>query len=124
MTEGTPIPGWGGVDSPKVEWTCEAGTLTIRTRKTHTMLRAGQSLRFTPQEVEEFRLLGLDFEGAQTPDDVEQALAAWAQTLDRDRPALLEKIVAEMASAKGVRLPARLTVVGAAIPSSGSLRRS
>lgn len=88
------------------------------------MLRAGKSLRFTPQEVEELRSLGLDFEGAQTPDDVEQALAAWAQTLDRDRPALLEKIVAEMASAKGVKPPARLTVVGAAIPSSGSLRRS
>lgn len=88
------------------------------------MFRAGQALRFTPQEVENFRSLGLDFEGAQTPDDVEQALATWAQTLDRDRPALLEKIVAEMARAKGVRLPARLTVVGAAIPSSGSPRQS
>lgn len=88
------------------------------------MLRAGQSLRFTPQEVEEFRLLGLDFEGAQTPDDVEQALATWAQTLDRERPALLERIVAEMASVKGVRLPARLIVVGAAIPSTGSPRQS
>lgn len=88
------------------------------------MLRAGQALRFTPQEVEEFRSLGLDFAGAQTADDVEQALAAWAQTLDRDRPALLEKIVAEMARAKGVKLPARLSVAGAAIPSSGSPRQS
>jgi hypothetical protein len=88
------------------------------------MLRAGQALRFTPQEIEAFRLLGLDVEGARTPDDVEHALAAWAQALDRERPALLEKIVAEMARAKGVRLPARLAVVGAAIPSSGSPRQS
>ncbi|MBA4175428.1 MAG: hypothetical protein C0505_02515 [Leptothrix sp. (in: Bacteria)] len=88
------------------------------------MLRAGKALRFTPQEVEEFRWLGLDIEGARTPDDVEQALAAWAQTLDRERPALLEKIVAEMARTKGVKLPARLTVVDDAFPSSGSPRRS
>jgi hypothetical protein len=88
------------------------------------MLRAGKALRFTPQEVEEFRSLGLDFEGARTPYDIEQAVAAWAQTLDRDRPDLLEKIVAEMARAKGVKLPARLTVAGAALPSSGSPRQS
>lgn len=88
------------------------------------MLRAGKALRFTPQEVEEFRLLGLDFEGARTPDDIEQAVAAWAQTLDRDRPTLLEKIVAEMARTKGVKPPARLTVAGDAFPSSGSPRRS
>lgn len=88
------------------------------------MLRAGTALRFTPQEVEEFRLLGLDFVGARTPDDVEQVLAAWAQTLDREHPALLEKIVVEMARTKGVKLPARLTVAGAVLPSSGSPRRS
>jgi hypothetical protein len=40
------------------------------------MLRAGKSLRFTPDEVDEFRSLGLDFEGVRTQDDIEQALAA------------------------------------------------
>ena len=88
------------------------------------MLRAGKALRFTPDEVEEFRSLGLDFEQAQTQDDMEQALAAWTETLADERPDLLNKIVAEMARSKGVKLPAQLTVVNDALPSYGSLRQS
>ena len=84
------------------------------------MLRAGSSLRFTPNEVEEFRSLGLDFEGARTQDDIEQALATWADVLADERPDLLDKIVAEMAKAKGVKPPARLTKVVSGAPSSGS----
>ena len=38
------------------------------------MLRAGDALRFTPDEIEAYRQLGLDFDGARTRDDVEQAL--------------------------------------------------
>ena len=70
-----------------------------------------QTLRFTPNEVEEFRSLGLDFEGARTQDDIEQALATWAETLADERPDLLDKIVAEMAKAKASNCPAQLTVV-------------
>ena len=85
------------------------------------MLRAGRSLRFTPNEVEEFRSLGLDFEGARTQDDIEQALATWADVLADERPDLLDKIVAEMAKVKGVKRPAQLTEVVSGAPSSGSL---
>lgn len=88
------------------------------------MLRAGRSLRFTPDEVETFRSLGLDFEGVRTQDDVEQALAAWAGTLADERPDLLDKIVSEMAKAKGVKPPARLTTVVSGAPSAGSPRQS
>ena len=88
------------------------------------MLRAGSSLRFTPNEVEEFRSLGLDFEGARTRDDIEQALATWADVLADERPDLLDKIVAEMAKAKGVKRPAQLTVVVNGAPSSGSPSQS
>ena len=88
------------------------------------MLRAGSSLRFTPNEVEEFRSLGLDFEGARTQDDIEQALATWADVLADERPDLLDKIVAEMAKAKGVKRPAQLTVVVSGAPSSGSPSQS
>jgi hypothetical protein len=88
------------------------------------MLRAGKALRFTPNEIEEFRSLGLDFDGARTQDDIEQALAAWTETLADERPDLLNKIVAEMATSKGVKLPAQLTVVNDVLPSSGSLPRS
>jgi hypothetical protein len=75
------------------------------------MLRAGDALRFTPDEIEAFRRLGLDFDGARTRDDVEQALTLWAGTLNDERPDLLEKIAVEMAKAKGARLPARLARV-------------
>ena len=75
------------------------------------MLRAGNSLRFTPDEIEDFRKLGLDFDGAQTQDDIEQALTRWADTLNDARPDLLEKIATELAKARGITLPARLTRV-------------
>ena len=75
------------------------------------MLRAGNALRFTPDEIEGFRKLGLDFDGARTQDDIDQALARWADTLNDERPDLLEKIAAAMAKTKGVHLPARLTRV-------------
>ena len=75
------------------------------------MLRAGDVLRFTPAEIEDFRKLGLDFDGARTPDDIKQALTRWADTLNDERPNLLEKIAVELAKAKGIPLPARLTRV-------------
>ena len=75
------------------------------------MLRAGNALRFTPDEIEDFRKLGLDFDGARTQDDIDQALARWADTLNDERPDLLEKIAAAMAQARGIPLPARLTRV-------------
>ena len=73
------------------------------------MLRAGDALRFTPDEIEDFRKLGLDFDGARTQDDIDQSLARWADTLNDERPDLLEKIAAELAKARGIPLPARLT---------------
>lgn len=88
------------------------------------MLRADKSLRFTPDEVDEFRSLGLDFEGVRTQDDIEQALAAWAGTLADERPDLLDKIVSEMAKVKGAKPPARLTTVVSGAPSAGSPRQS
>lgn len=75
------------------------------------MLRAGDSLRFTPVEIEEFRSLGIDFDGVRTQADAEAALARWTSVLDEERPDLLEKIALEMAKAKGVLPPPRLTVV-------------
>ena len=73
------------------------------------MLRAGDALRFTPDEIEAYRKLGLDFDGARTQDDIDQALTRWADTLNDERPDLLEKIAAAMAKARGIPLPARLT---------------
>lgn len=75
------------------------------------MLRAGQTLRLTPIEIEELRRIGLDVDGARTQDDLDQALARWAGALSEERPQLLDKIASAMAEAKGASLPARLTRV-------------
>ena len=80
------------------------------------MLRAGDSLRFTAAEIEEFRSLGIDFDGVRTQADVEAALAQWTHVLGDERLDLLEKIVLELAKARGVSPPTRLSVVG---PSPG-----
>lgn len=88
------------------------------------MLRAGKALRFTPDEVATCRSLGIDFDGARTQDDIDQALATWAGTLADERPDLLDSIVSETAMAKGVRTPPRLEQVLVAVPSTGSPRRS
>lgn len=85
------------------------------------MLRTGDSLRFTPAEVEDFRKLGIDFSGVRTQADVEASLAQWTNALGEERPDLLEKIALEMAKAKGVLPPPRLSVVG---PEPGSPRQS
>ena len=76
------------------------------------MLHTDDSLRFTPAEVEEFRKLGIDFDGVRTQADVEAALATWTDVLGEERPDLLEKIVLELARARGASPPPRLNVVG------------
>jgi hypothetical protein len=84
------------------------------------MLCAGNAVRFTPNEVEDYRSLGIDFVGTRTQDDIEQALGRWAQTLADERPDLLDKIVLEMAKAKGLRPPPSLDLVVSDVPSAGS----
>lgn len=105
MKEGTPSPGGSGAlpeGCRVVQNACDADTLISPHKKAHTMLRAGSSLRFTPDEIEEFRSLGLDFEGERTREDIEQALAAWAEVLADERPDLLDMIVTVMAKTAGV----------------------
>ena len=84
------------------------------------MLRAGNAVRFTPNEVEDYRSLGIDFAGTRTQDDVEQALGCWPQTLADERPDLLDMIVLEMAKVRGVRPPPSLDLVVSDVPSAGS----
>lgn len=85
------------------------------------MLRAGDSVRFTPAEIDEFRKIGVDFDGVRTRADVEAALAHWVGVLDEERPALLEKIALELAKVRGESPPPRLSVV---VPSPDCPERS
>ena len=75
------------------------------------MIRSGNSARFTPTEVEEFRQIGLDLSDVKCQNDIEQEVSRWAHTLADERFDLLEKIASEMAKAKGVKLPPKLTAV-------------
>jgi len=75
------------------------------------MIRSGNSARFTPTELEEFRQIGLDLSKVRHQDDIEQEVSRWVHALADERFDLLEKIASEMAKAKGVKLPPRLTAV-------------
>jgi hypothetical protein len=75
------------------------------------MIESGTLARFTPNEVEEFRQIGLDFSMARHQDDIEREVSRWANTLADERFDLLEKIASAMAKAKGVKLPPKLTAM-------------
>ena len=78
------------------------------------MIRSGNSVRFTSNEVEELRQVGLDLGSVECQNDIEQEVSRWAHTLADERFELLEKIASAMAKAKGVKLPPRLNVVPSA----------
>ena len=78
------------------------------------MIRSADSVRFTPNEVEEFRQVGLDLGDVECQEDIEQEVSRWAHTLADERFELLEKIALAMAKAKGVKLPPTLNVVPSA----------
>lgn len=74
------------------------------------MLREGDSIRFTADEIDQFRSVGLDVTGAQTIRDFGAAVARWCDLLQEVRPDVLEKLARAMAEARGVKLPPKLTV--------------
>jgi hypothetical protein len=76
------------------------------------MIRNGDLLRFTPDEIDEFRSAGLDVAHVRTIEDFGAAVAAWCDLLAEVRPHLLEKVARAMAEARGVTLPPKLTVYG------------
>jgi hypothetical protein len=65
------------------------------------MLQSDESLRFTPTEIEYFRALGIDLSGVRSPDDFAATLEPWFHALGEVRPDLFDKIVQEIAAAKG-----------------------
>jgi hypothetical protein len=79
-----------------------------------SMIRSDNSLRFTPNEVEELRQVGLDLSDVKCQHDIEQEVSRWAHTLADERFELLEKIAWAMAKAKGVKPLPRLNIVPSA----------
>ena len=64
------------------------------------MIRLGNSVRFTPHEVDEFRQVGLDMGNVTQDKDIEQEVSRWALTLAHERFDLLEKIASAMAKSR------------------------
>lgn len=74
------------------------------------MIRSGNSTRFTPHEVRELRRVGLDLADVKRQNELDAELTRWAHTLADERFDLLKQIATEMAKAKGVKLPPKLSV--------------
>jgi hypothetical protein len=70
------------------------------------MTRSGNSTRFTPHEVSELRQVGLDLANVTRRCHID----GWTHTLANERFDLLEQIATEMVTAKGVKLPPKLSV--------------
>src|SRR6266568_2329116 len=76
----------------------------------NSMIRNDDMLRFTPDEIDEFRSAGLDVAHVRTVEDFGAAVATWCDLLAEVRPHLLEKVAHAMAEARGVKLPPKLKV--------------
>ena len=74
------------------------------------MIRNGDLLRFTSDEIDEFRSAGLDVAHVRTIEDFGAAIATWCDLLAEVRPDLLEKVAHAMAEARGLKLPPKLRV--------------
>jgi hypothetical protein len=74
------------------------------------MIRSGNSVSFTPYEVSELRQVGLDLADVKCQNDLDVELTRWAHTIAAERFHLLEQIATEMAKAKGVKLPPKLSI--------------
>ena len=67
-----------------------AATEAPRIASSNTMIRNGDLLRFTSDEIDEFRSAGLDVAHVRTIEDFGAAVATWCDVLDKARPDLLE----------------------------------
>ncbi len=75
------------------------------------MLRLGNKIRLTEREVREARQLGLRLDTVRTHEAYSLAVIALIETLESERPELLEKIASALAAETGAKLPAKLKLV-------------
>ena len=69
------------------------------------MLKSGTVLRFTPTEIEDARLLGLDLSAVKTEEEFQRAVVDLIKTLEREKPELLEQVAKALAEVTGRKLP-------------------
>lgn len=72
------------------------------------MLTSGKQIRFTIDEVESARQLGIDLASVRTTMQYSDAIVRLIGELEANRPELLEKIARALADKTGRPLPAKL----------------
>jgi hypothetical protein len=80
-------------------------------RKLTRMIKGGDSIRFTPAEIERAARLGLELGEVRSTADLTAAEIALIELWAEACPDLLYKLAEKVAEAKGIRLPPRLTPV-------------
>jgi hypothetical protein len=86
------------------------------------MIRDWDLVRFTLDEIDQFRSVGLDTTGVRTIKDFGFAVAKWCELLEEVRPDVLEKLARAMAEARGAKLPPKLTVYDGGTREDGSYK--
>lgn len=71
------------------------------------MLKYKDQVRFTASEIEQCRRIGIDLAGVRTKADYSNAVIEFITTLERERPALLEKIYRALVARTGLTLPGK-----------------
>jgi hypothetical protein len=74
------------------------------------MIRDADFVHFTPDDIEQFRSVGLNATSVRTMKDFGVAVAEWCDLLNEVCPDVLEKLARAMAEARGVKLPPKLTI--------------
>jgi hypothetical protein len=72
------------------------------------MVTFGKQVRFSREERESARSLGIDLTSVRTLDQFSEAIVRLVKILEADRPDLLEKIAVALAEKTGRPLPAKL----------------
>ena len=75
------------------------------------MLKAGKSMRFTPNEIIEYQKIGVDVSNVRGQDDFELAIRNWTEELSITSPSLLEKIARAMEETTGRKLSPDLAAI-------------
>jgi hypothetical protein len=75
------------------------------------MIECGDSIRFTPAEIEEAAGLGLDLRNVRSTADLTAAEIALIELWAEACPESLYKLAEKVAQAKGICLPPRLTSI-------------
>lgn len=75
------------------------------------MLESGSALRYTQQEIEWFKEIGIDLSEVRSEADLTWVLCEWIEVVGDEQPAIIERLAVALANRTGLKLPPKLEVV-------------